>query len=394
MAKLEFLLQAVTSKTHGDVLAHFLKKGFEKVLLGVAFTRAQGVQAFLEPIAVSDRSKVTVFLGIRNGVTSYQALELLFFSGITVYTVDTGATTTIFHPKVFLVQGKKNSNVIIGSANLTFNGLNNNIEASSLIELDLENSEDCAFEAQIFSSFHKMVTDFPKHVKKVEFPDDILEMTKNGLLIDEAIEFKTVATPNKGNFEEQSLMPLHRKTPISVIKRISKSARIDQLPIAGNVVPLGSSISPSAPSKDEFYLVWQSLELKERDLNIPTGVGTNPTGSMYWKKGAYENIDQRHHFRDEVFSGLSWEIDWDLPHYERAHALFHIIVMAKYQGGFNLKLSHNNNIESTTYKQKNSMTQVSWGIAKELIAKRNLLGRIMYLYRKDTSPPQFLIQID
>jgi len=59
-----------------------------------------------------------------------------------------------------------------------------------------------------------------------------------------------------------------------------------------------------------------------------------------------------------------------------------------------LKLTHNTDKKSESYKQKNSMTQVHWGTALKLVAKKDLLGRVMTLYRKDEKPPRFLIEID
>jgi len=40
------------------------------------------------------------------------------------------------------------------------------------------------------------------------------------------------------------------------------------------------------------------------------------------------------------------------------------------------------------------MTQLHWGVAQPLIAKQDLLGRNLYLYRKDSTPPEFMIEID
>ena len=40
---------------------------------------------------------------------------------------------------------------------------------------------------------------------------------------------------------------------------------------------------------------------------------THATGSMLWKKGATEDIDQRHFFRDEVFADIDWGTDRVLP---------------------------------------------------------------------------------
>jgi hypothetical protein len=40
------------------------------------------------------------------------------------------------------------------------------------------------------------------------------------------------------------------------------------------------------------------------------------------------------------------------------------------------------------------MTQLHWGGAQKYVGKRDLLGRTMYLYRIDTTPPEFTIEID
>jgi hypothetical protein len=40
------------------------------------------------------------------------------------------------------------------------------------------------------------------------------------------------------------------------------------------------------------------------------------------------------------------------------------------------------------------MTQIHWGLALPVIAQRDLLGRTMLLYRRDTNPLEFQIEID
>jgi hypothetical protein len=119
---------------------------------------------------------------------------------------------------------------------------------------------------------------------------------------------------------------------------------------------------------------------------------------MGLKKGALEedSIDHRHYFRDDVFADLTWTKDPSpgKAHIERAHASFELVVKNLNYGAFNLLLSHNTNQNSTSYLQQNFMTQIHWGDAKKYIAKKDLLGRTLYLYRKDTNPPEFTIEID
>jgi hypothetical protein len=173
-----------------------------------------------------------------------------------------------------------------------------------------------------------------------------------------------------------------------VIKPKSKAPSASTVPTAS----LTKSEIQSAPA-DSFVRVWESKGLTKRDLNIPTGKTTNPTGSMLWKKGA-ANIEQRHFFRNEAFEGLDWKIDPKKLHYERVKADFEIVIKGLNYGKHTLKLSHNTDTKSRSYEQKNSMTQVHWGSVLKLIAKQDLLGRVMSLYRKDGNPPQYLIEID
>lgn len=148
-------------------------------------------------------------------------------------------------------------------------------------------------------------------------------------------------------------------------------------------------------ANDELELLWISKPLTQRDLNVPTGGNTNPTGSMLFKKGALQDIDQRHYFREIVFADLAWTHDLrpDSTHIERATAFFRFIIEGEDFGEFELTLSHNTKTDSAAYLQKNSMTQISWGIAKEVIAKPELIGKICKLYAVEGDFNHFIVEI-
>jgi hypothetical protein len=146
---------------------------------------------------------------------------------------------------------------------------------------------------------------------------------------------------------------------------------------------------------DEDLMVWESGPLTERDLNIPKGETTNATGSILFKKGKLEGIDQRHHFRDVVFHSLPWANDNNAQtiHLERATAFFHIIIENDYKGVFPLMITHNTKTDTPTYLQKNSMTSLSWGKAKDLIAKENLIGKSIKLYQNKIEPTSYIMNV-
>lgn len=387
MAELDFILQAVTTANHNKAIQELLTLAEPtQVLVSVAFARVGGldaVEAAIKPLA----AKSKFFIGIRNDITSIQAVKRLLAMKVELYAVDTASRNTIFHPKLYFAANTKQAKVIIGSANLTLGGLYNNIEVSTLINLDLSNAADKTFADQVTKAFTDiMLAEHPQHVFLIKNIKHAEELFESGRLADEDVILapSTISHIKKGKRDDLPPMNLNRtiqrrgKSP--VVKPSPKTAK----PAAGSVA------SPLAAAK---YLVWESKVLVERDLNIPTGARTNPTGSMGLKKGSFESIDQRHYFRDEVFADLTWTPDARRPKWERAQAKFELVIKNLNYGVFDLKLSHNT-AKGATYQQKNFMTQVHWGDAKEHVAKRDLLGRILYLYRKDTDPPEFMIEID
>ena len=112
---------------------------------------------------------------------------------------------------------------------------------------------------------------------------------------------------------------------------------------------------------------------------------------MLLKKGDWDDIDQRHYFRDEVFDTLAWTPSKGTL--EEAAASFEIEVHGATVGTFTLGLSHNTDTTSRSYEQKNSMTSLRWGDARPHIAKDALLGSIMELWRAGPSGSKYRIVI-
>jgi HKD family nuclease len=391
MAKIDFVLQAVTGRFHADELCKLLSKSaWERVLVSVAFVRQDGVDALgasLKPLAKVS----TFFVGIRNGVTSVQGLRRLLDLGVHLVAVDTASRSTIFHPKVFLAERKASASLIIGSANLTFPGLHNNVEAGALLDLDLSHTHDKNLLAGLVKTFEELPTRFPEHVFQIKDAASLEKLFDDGRLVDEDIAEPPSVTAyvRKGVRDTLKPMRLPRHTPPARKRAV---VRPKFQPKPKEPQPAAEK-APPEPGPD-FALIWESRGLTERDLNIPKGAGTHATGSMLWKKGAAEDIDQRHFFRDEAFAGLDWKSDPAKPHLERCTADFYIVVKGINCGKFSLKLSHNMRTDTATYEQKNAMTQVHWASAHDVIAKRDLLGRIMSLYRKEGTLPEFLIEVD
>jgi HKD family nuclease len=155
-------------------------------LFSVAFARSAGV-ASIEASIAALKIKPRIFVGIRNDITSIQAIHQLLALGAELYTVDTGARRPIFHPKLYLICSKTTAKAIIGSANLTYYGLQNNIEVSAQLELDLSNEEDAKFVASVFNSFEELVKLHPEHVQLIKTVQEANKLFAQGRLCDESI---------------------------------------------------------------------------------------------------------------------------------------------------------------------------------------------------------------
>lgn len=291
-----------------------------------------------------------------------------------------------------MFEGQNDFTLIVGSSNLTGRGLFANVESSIMIEGNKESDSEVLNQLKEYYSTLFNLSD-----------PNLFEIT----------------TENIKRFVDQGIVPTK-----TVWKQKHRKQTSDTTPKAGNDLEIPKRKQVNIPDafkgryrtnstvneiieelevSNEFEfdnsglneILWESGELTERDLNIPKGGNTNPTGSMGFKKGKLKDIDQRHHFRDVVFRTLDWSFDERLEykHLERAVANFRIIIENIDYGVFPLKLTHNTKTDSTAYLQKNSMTQLSWGDAKKLIAHEELIGKTAFLYRTTTQSDEFTLVI-
>jgi len=107
-----------------------------------------------------------------------------------------------------------------------------------------------------------------------------------------------------------------------------------------------------------------------------------------------DDIDQQTYFYNDVFHDLPWKPDAPGSKKLRATAKFQLVIKNISYGVFDLVVAHSTDTTTKSYAQGQFMTQIHWGEVKPLIAKDDLLGRNLFLYRKDSTPPEFMIEID
>lgn len=382
-----FILQAVTSQNHIDAVSDLLSEGTPtRVIISTAFMSEAGISA-LEMVMQKVADKTEMYVGIRNGITTAQALQKALEIGCKVYAVDTGTRTRIFHPKMYFSLGEDNGQLIIGSANLTLGGLNSNIEASLFETLDFENDDDAGLAKQITDRFDAMVADYPRHVISITDQDQIDDLLATGRVIDEADVRLPTAVGSSKDRDHDDIPTMAFKTKI--LRRAGAGKPKSAKPSA----PRTNSGKPIRAGSGGLGLAWESSPLTRRDLDIPIAEGTHGTGSMLWKKGNSE-IDQQTYFRAEVFSELDWKPDPRTAGKEFAEGMFQIVIRGVDYGLHQLIVTNDTRTNTRSYEQRQPMSAVRWGEARPLIAREDLLERTMRLYSDPDEKDVFVIDID
>ncbi|MFQ5452391.1 MAG: phospholipase D family protein, partial [Candidatus Paceibacterota bacterium] len=341
----------------------------------LAFARRNGVERISDNLEqVSDKTKI--FIGIRNGITSIQSIFALLKIGISPYVVDTAANNRIFHPKIYAAYDEGQAHIILGSANLTFGGLNQNIEASSYIKLDRNVPNEGEYIDKLVQTLTDLPAVYPDHVFQINTPKQAARLLREGRLENELLTRLPSTNKLQKNTERDNLPPIPTYS-----KRSKKPHK-------------GTKRTKSRKIANTGILVWESKPLTERSLNIPRGATTHITGDTNLGLGLMEGIDFQHYFRDVVFSELAWNTDPGSrsPYLERARINAEIVIKNISYAVYNLEVTHDPRTNTPSYEQRNVMTKIKWGDARPLIARRDLLDRTLKLYRKNST--EFEIVID
>lgn len=392
---IELILQGLTKRTHGEVLGEMFAGGIERAIISVAFVSQNGVD-HIEPLLAAHANEITVYAGIRNEITSAQAFKRLLEIGVSLYAVDTGSRSLLFHPKLYYVRAEETAQLSVGSANLTLGGLNNNIEASLLLELSLDDEDDAAFVDELEASFDGLAAEHPDNVFEVEDEAAIDELLNAGRLIDETVALPP-PKPTKakaGSTDPTTRMKMQPKPVKGKAKPKAPSAPVPPptaAPPGAAAAAPGNAPGASATVAPDLELVWESKSLSRRSLGIPTGPNSNPTGSTTLGSGTFDDIDRVTYFRDELFGHLDWTLNGTI---ETATQEFDLVIKGVLVGTFDLTLRHSLTRAAAAAADHNSPTSLSWDEARPLVAREDLLDRTMRIWRSTVDPDEFQVEID
>lgn len=140
----QFTLGTVSRKRVGDILNHAIAApGCDRFRFAVAYMRVSGLDrlgAALDTL-LNRGGVVSGAVGIDDEITSEEALRSLRLVSADS-TIFHSVSGFIFHPKLYIASGPDQAVVVIGSPNLTRDGLYRNVEIATAIHFDLASTAD------------------------------------------------------------------------------------------------------------------------------------------------------------------------------------------------------------------------------------------------------------
>ena len=367
-----------------------------------AFASESGVNGLTQYIEKAKEiyESLNIIVGVDLKGTSKEALEALLGLGInTLIFYQPGFS--IFHPKIYLFEGEHRSQLIVGSSNLTTQGLFVNVEAAIHVELNHDLVQDQQLIANLKTSFAGLF----------DFTDPNLQPISQAL-IQQFVAEKIVPTEAErkeiqdkvNELEEQSNEPVERIIRTLFPKRqlpsapkefrrkrvkkttVSKSEHIDS-PSDNTAEQITEKIED-----EDFTLVWEMPNIPGSSVQATKSATTNPTGMLRLVQAGFQSngivIDHTSYFRAKVFNSLSWVSKTAKT--EIAIGRFRMSIIGKSIGEHPLEIRHKPSGESN---QGNYTTGISWGRhVGKIIQASTLAGRTIRLYRSNRSDNIFKIE--
>jgi HKD family nuclease len=392
--KIEFIGQGITEgQSVGHKLMTFLSNGqFDKFTAISAFASQSAILGVKEVLENNTQIKdISIIVGVDMKGTSKEALDLLLefkeLNSSVIYTT----TGIIFHPKIYIFEGESKCCIIVGSSNLTTQGLFQNIEASLLIDFNFPND----IGEQLLADINAYIEILSKN-----------KILLNQELIDDLVKSKIVPLEKERKevqgkqYESDSL----EKDPSvwAHVKEVFPSIKRNKIPIGFKTKKVKIDKKYDYIEEDlEFEvekgaLIWQKHNLPTSDAQQVKG-NTNPTGVLRMGQADYridgKFIDKNTYFRDTVFGNLLWE---NVPRKNNsplqvAHYQFDILIDSIYLGNYKLRISHDPDRIS---EQANIPTTIHWGSdVIKILKENNIVGKRLSLYSPIEDGKPFVIEI-
>ena len=365
----------------GNKLLQLLEDGeFHTFTAISAFASETGIGILSEKLKkASGFATVNMIIGVNQKATSKEALEMIVSLPVNGYVFYFGKSP-IFHPKIYLFEGDKQSHLIIGSSNLTGSGLFSNVETSTYITLDSTSESDL-----------QTIQDLKGYFKGLfEFDDPNLQPL-NAELIAELVKDKVVPTEKERNKAYGELNAEKRElggvlSKLFPQRKTSSVPNVKQKTRKRKAVGDQSTDSNSQAAQIQIKeLLWEKKRLTQSDAQqVPTGTAVTANVKLSQARFKYKNelINHLIYFRDFVFHDLEWEqTQPNNTEHEEATCLFEVEILRENLGQHAFKISHDPKREAN---QGNTTTWLHWGEEMSVyLRKNNVQGKALRIYGTD-----------
>jgi HKD family nuclease len=396
--KIQFIGQGTSEgQSVGQRLLASLSNGlFDKFTVVSAFASQSAVLSINEVLQKASLTQLTFIVGIDQKGTSKEALEaLLSIENADISVIHT-ISGIIFHPKIYIFEGQKQVCVIVGSSNLTMQGLFQNIEASLIIEFEQSDENG----TQILKEVYGFIDALSEN--RTKLTQELIEKLYESKVIPLESENKETRS-NLHQSDKEARDP----SVWEQVKTVFPSIKINKIPHqfkfkkSQNVVKeidekdviLGESLEFEL---EHGALVWQKHNLPSSDAQQVKG-NSNVTGVLRLGQADYQVegklIDKNTYFRQNLFGKLNWK---NTPRakntpLEDTTAEFDISINNQYFGVFTLKISHN---PERISGQANIPTNLHWGSdVIKILKENNVMGKRLSLYMPIEEGKPFTIDI-
>lgn len=264
---------------------------FHDIRIAVAYAKSGPLER-LDPHFVGWRSKVAgstakIVMGIDQKGTSVQALTLAMSLFDEVYVTHTASSST-FHPKMYLFRGVNIGRAIVGSHNLTVGGTETNLEAGVELDYSLPAEEadflsfHAAWDGVIAAPFTKKLT--------IAF---LAQLNGLGLLLDE-----TVAV-SAGAAKKAAINATGAAYPFPLVHPVPPSALPKGAPSI-KLAPSGGVTSPAASSQASVLAAaTAALNAAAPGVPLPPAAAAASSGAVFVPNSLVLQIVPHHN--GEVF---------------------------------------------------------------------------------------------
>jgi HKD family nuclease len=205
----------------------------------VAYMRLSGLDRLGSAIeALLNRGgRISGAVGVDEEITSIEALEVLaqISSDSTIFYTVSGF---IYHPKLYVISGEKQAVAVVGSANLTSEGLFRNVELATAIHLDFESTTDFDVYKQYDAVLSELLNTRHPNVQSVD--QGTLELLARSGVIKGEAQTKEPGTSIRTKRQTKAPADIEKKFPpirVPVAPPGLKLARARAVPQPAIVVP-------------------------------------------------------------------------------------------------------------------------------------------------------------